>query len=518
MQSRATVIFFNTLTSYGRMAVGFFVGLGITRLTFRVLADRPEQAKVIFGTYALLVAAIGFTIFVNESLQQAMSRFLAISTHAKEWDEVRRLFSTGWLMTTLIGLAISVTIIAVAPWVLGQFNIPPSLLGEARTAVLIAAAAQALNSSLQTWQAALAAQERYTALNAAALLTQFLVLGGVGALAWLPVPRLIGLTVAMLAPTVLVAGVLAAWVAATQPIFRPRRQYLRRQECRALSGMTGWSTVATFACSFYERADQIIINIFLGPVFNAPYSVTAQFQGYVVRLVGAFTGVLLPSASKIASQDAVSEKQQFLVRATRYGLAIALPMVLLGIAFRREIVETWLGAGFEEAIRIFPVAMLIIFVQCIAGAASIYVAAANRLKWPAIAALADGVVNVFLSIFFVKVLGWGLNGVLLGSLVTTTLSRGVFFTAYAAHLVGMPIIQFWRQSLAAIALAGLWLVPCVLLVERAHLGLPLTGFALSVVGCGYVAWIWYVLFDGFERGLVGSLLTRLVRRPAAPVG
>jgi O-antigen/teichoic acid export membrane protein len=517
MTSRAKTIFINSLTSYGRMAIGFVIGLGITRIAMRVLGDHPDQAKIVFGTYAVLLAIVGFTTFINESLQQSMTRFLAIAVHLGDGEKVRRLFSTGWVLSSLFGLLVAGIISLAVPWILDLFSVPPPLLVEARISVYLIAAAHVLNSAVGPWQAALIAQDRYTVVNIAALVSQILTLGGVWALGWVPVSRLVGLTIAMLAPGVLVGLAVMLQVAVRSSDFRLRQRDVRRMECRELCGMAGWSTVATFACSFYERADQIMINLFLGPLLNAPYAVTAQLQGYVVRAVAAFTGVLLPSASRIATHGTMRERQEFFLRATRYGLAIAVPISVLIVAFRRQIIETWLGNGFEDAIQILPIAMAIIVVQSIAGAASIYVAAANTLKWPALAAITDGLFNILLSTFFVRVAGLGLFGILLGTLVTTTLSRGIFFTTYVARQVGISVLLFWRRSVLPIALAAAWMGPAMMLLERSGAGFVKTIMGLVIVGSLYLLWIWYVLFDEYERGLLSNFFARTPAASPPPV-
>jgi hypothetical protein len=81
----------------------------------------------------------------------------------------------------------------------------------------------------------------------------------------------------------------------------------------------------------------------------------------------------------------------------------------------------------------------------------------------------------------------------------------------------MPTLMFWRQSLVGVALAGACLGPMVFLVERSGFGMVATLIALCVIGCAYVLWIWYILFDGFERDLIARLLRRAsaAARPAA---
>lgn len=512
MARRATVIFINSLTSYIRMGLGLLIGLLTTRVALRVLADDPAHAKAIFGTFAVLLSIVGFTIFLNESLQAALVRFLAVAIHRDDRVQAKRLFSTGWAMSTIVGGIVAAVIAVAAPWLIRLFNIPPGLLAEARGTLWLMAGTHFLTAALQPWQAAVMAEDRFTLLNVTGLLQQAMILGGVVALQWLPGFRLLGLAAAMLLPVVLMMGVLAAWVAAKRAWFRLSLREIGQDKCRELLGMAGWNSLAAFSCSLLDRANQVVTNLLLGPAFNAAYAVTNQFQGYVVRCTNVLPSVLLPAASQIAVHGQQEHKQQLLVRATRYTLALAVPMTIGLSVFRAELLWAWLGPGFDEAIRVFPIAMLIVLVQCAAAASSIYMNASNRLRLPALVALMDGCTNVAMGLFFILVLRLGLSGIFLGTFLTSVFSRGLFFTAYAARLVGMRPVAFWRTAFVGPFLSIIWLLPVLVLIQRADLAPALFWPLIVGIVAAYAVWVWFTLFGSFERQLFAVWLKASLRR------
>jgi len=506
MNHRASILLINSLSSYARMGISMVLGLLITRSALQVLAQTSPVAKETFGVFMLLISVATATQFLNESTQQAMVRFLAMSFQTEDRRSTQEWFNSGWVMSTSIGGGVAIAMAVAAPWIVSVFNIPETMIAPAQSMILLAALAQIINAMTQPWSAALSADDRYTLLNVLFVLQQGLTLAGLRVLPVLPLDPLIGLSLVWLAPGVLVGGILAVWVALQKSFLRLNWRLIHWQNCQQLFALGGWSSLIGLASNLYERTDQILINLLIGPAGNAVYAIAIQLGGALNRLVTSFTSVLLPTAARIAASGSVTDKQQLILRSTRYVLVLALPCAFGVAIFRREIIELWLGKGFEAAIAILPLTILLMLCRIPIFVTWPYLTAANQLKLPAIAIFCDGVMNVFLSIAYVKVLGLGLAGIVLGTL-STNLIRFVFFQIpFVARLVELPLSRYWIEGYTRPLLPMLWLVPMLWWLQSQKLPLAMTLTGLAVVGLLYPGFVWFYVLNDDEQKLMTTLL------------
>jgi O-antigen/teichoic acid export membrane protein len=501
MKRRASVIFINSLSTYARMAVSMFMGLLITRTALNILAQDSPFSKEIFGVFMLLQTISTATQFLNESTQQAMVRFLSISLQNQEWDKTKQLFNSGWVVSMVIGSSVAVIMLLLAPWIAQTFNIPPQLVTQAKYIIWLSAASQLMGAITQPWAATLSAQDRYTLINILYVLQQVLILIGVSLVQFLPVDLLLALCLVWLTPGVIIGVMLAAWIYQQKPFFRLNWRYVHWQDCKQLLSLGGWSSLIGFASNLYERTDQILINLFLGPAFNAIYAVAIQLGSALNRLVTSLTSVLLPTASRISDSGSVWEKQQLILRSTRYVLTLALPGAFGVAIFRREIIELWLGQGFSAAIDILPLIIFLVFCRIPIFVTWPYLTATNQLKLPAYAILLDGICNVLLSISYVKAFHLGLAGIVLGTLSTNLIRFICFQIPFVAKLVELPVAQYWLQGYTRPIIPMLWLAPCLYLIQSWHLPGIFTISLLTISAFVYALSVWFWVFDAYEQQL-----------------
>ncbi len=512
MKRRASVIFINSLSSYARMGLGMVISLLTTRSALNVLGGDHQAAKEIFGVFMLLTSITATVQFLNDSTQQALVRFLAISIHNQDQQKTQQLFNSGWVMCVAIGTSIAVILAALAPWLVSSFNIPASFDDQATYVIWIIALGQIINSIAQPWGAALVAEDRYAVGNVLISIQQAATLISINLLHFIPVSPLLGLSIAWTLPNIVFGCLPIVCLAIQKPVFRLDFRCVSWKDCKQLFSLGGWSSLITFASSLYERTDQILINLFLGPVFNAAYAVVIQLGNSIIRLVTALTSVLLPTASRIADRGSTWEKQQLIIRTTQYVVTLAVPCAVGITIFRQEIIELWLGRGFQEAVNVLPLTIFLIFCRIPILVTWPYLTATNQLKQPALAMLLDGVINVVLSILYVKAFNLGLAGVVLGTLSTNLVRFSVFQIPFVARSINLPVAQYWKKGYVKASLSIVWLLPSLYLIHWLHLPGVATILLLALTAIAYAVWVWFIVFDSFEQKLFLGMVDRLLRR------
>jgi O-antigen/teichoic acid export membrane protein len=508
MAGRAERIFWGGLSSYGRMLLGLFIGLATTRAALAALSGEPATAKALFGVFALVLAVSTTSTLLNESVRQAVVRYLALVPPGDR-AAIRQVLSTGAALALTSGIAASAVIVLAAPWLVSFFVVPPEVEAQAVACVRIFGVAHGLTALAIPWLAALRAREWFALENFLLVAQQATVLLLVLALGSLATHTLPGLALAYAGPPVAVAWILATVMALSDSAYRVRLELVSRETARGLLSLGGWWGLMGAATSLYERTDQILINLLLGPTFNAYYGVLVQLQTYVSSLVGAVSGVLLPTATRLTAGGSDWDRQQFLLRATRYALLIAIPVTSLVTVLRRPLVHAWLGPGFDAVADVLPLGMLLVLLRAPGAITWPYLAAADRLKWPTLVLLLDGVTNVGLSIFYVRALDLGLAGVLLGTISTSTLRFALFQAPYVARLTGLSAARYWREGVGPPVLSLALLAPVLFVIHRLDVGVAGASVLVALAGTAYAVGVWQWIFDPFERALAERVFARL---------
>ena len=508
MAGRAERILVNTLSTYGRMLIGLLLGLATTRAALAALSPEAARAKALFGVFALLLALSTASSLLNDSLRQALVRYLALIP-SDDRVATRRMLSTGFALATGAGLVASAVMVLAAPWLVSLLVVPEPLTFQAVQCVRIFGVSHGLNAAAVPWLAALRSRDRFALENFTLVGQQMAILLLVMLVGTLSQDTLAGIAFAYATPPVVGAWLLAGTMAIRDDSCRIRVSFISKDAAREVLALGGWSGLISVATSLYERTDQILVNVFLGPTFNAYYGVVSQLQSYASSLVGAVNGVLLPTATKLSVAGTEWERQQFLLRTTRYSLFIAIPVTIVVTTLRKPLIHAWLGPGFEVAADVLPLGMLLVLLRAPNAVTWPYLTAANRLGIPALVLLVDGVTNVLLSIVYVRVFHLGLAGVFMGTISTSVLRFVLFQGPYTARLTGISPWRYWREGMGWPIVVLIPLAPTLFGIRRLDIGFLGTLLLLSIVGGAYAVGVWRWVFDSFERTLAERFFARI---------
>jgi O-antigen/teichoic acid export membrane protein len=504
MSSRARRILLNSLSTYARMGISLLLGLALTRATLVASGSATISAQEAFGVLLLLVSVGGITSFVNDGLQQAFIRFLATESPQKSESYVK-LFASGWVLSATVGTAAALILLLFSSQIASLFRIPAEMKASAPGMLEVIAISALLTSFLRPWQAALLAMDNFALENARQVSEKLLALSAVLVLPLFDTHSIIAITAIWQGAQPLTLAVTTLYCRRRYPGARVRLQMANHADIKRLASLAGWTSLLGLGSSLYERTDQVLINLMIGPAYNAYYALAAQLQSHATSMVTSLTNVLLPTTSRLLATGTRWEQHQLLIRSTRYVVVIALPIAGGIAAFATPLVHLWLGTGYQETIRIIPLLMLVMLCRTPQHVGWVYLTAARKLRWPALALWIDALANVGISIVLVKYYDLGLSGIVLGTLMTNALRFIAFQMPYVARTAEMPVRKYWRDGLraplvfATIAGGG-WIA-----ITRGASSQPIAISAFTLISLVYAMWVWTSLFDEFERTLVRQL-------------
>jgi O-antigen/teichoic acid export membrane protein len=213
----------------------------------------------------------------------------------------------------------------------------------------------------------------------------------------------------------------------------------------------------------------------------------------------ALAGVIFPALSSALAQDKVRARVIF-VRAVKYTFLAMFPVVLLAVAFAREGLTLWVGAGFSEHSTVILQWLAIgVFFSSLAQMPFALVQAMGRPDFTARLHLLE--VPAYATLLWFLVKGKGIEGAAIAWTVRMAVDAAILFGFSHRWLeIGMGNLRRFLAPLAsAICLFILGALPMDGLTKK---------FFLATTWCGFAAIAWFALLDPAERMYARTLYPR----------
>jgi O-antigen/teichoic acid export membrane protein len=238
----------------------------------------------------------------------------------------------------------------------------------------------------------------------------------------------------------------------------------------------------------------------------AYYSIAASPTNFLLVVVGALLGPLLPAASALSVNRTPYEMGRILLRSTRYTtillLLTALPMLVGGFPMLR----LWVGANFAfNSVQLLRVLLLANVVRMACSPYSTMVVATAKQRVATMSAITEASVNLVASVLLA--MRFGAMGVAAGTLIGAFAGVGMHFGVSMRYTRNLAIS---RAELFAkgILRPSVMAVPSVLLLSRWWLsGAPSLGWQLWLVWFGStLAIAWTLSLDAGDRTILKDLV------------
>jgi O-antigen/teichoic acid export membrane protein len=341
-------------------------------------------------------------------------------------------------------------------------------IGDARSLVLSMGAASCLSMVVLVFGGIIAGCGRFDALNLVDGLSDVLMVVS------LVTCVLFGFGLKTMGTCVLMREVLnavAKYLCARRilPQLRVRPRWTDRSTFRDISRFGAKTIVDTLSKLLQYQVASLVIAAFIGPAALALYSRPRALILITTRFVMGFARVLVPAASAFHGQRDRAGLGELLVRSTRYAMFLALPPALVLLILGRAIMAVWMGDSAytnNNVLLILVLGYLPLFAQqatyhILLGLASHGLAG--------VASLIGSSVGAGLSILFVWVLGWGIEGAALATAIPV-FAVNFFVLPYAGcRATGVPLLRYLRESVVPPLLSA---VPFAVVLLAARIWLP----------------------------------------------
>lgn len=505
-------ILINALSSYG--ALGFSIAVNILLIPFVI----HHLGKEVFGLVAVVLSIQIIIRLAGSGMAQAMGRYFALNYANEDTEGIHKYYTnsvaiTAGLLTPLVVLLAVAIVLFVVP----ICNVPV----EQRFAFTGLFILLSAFSIAQIWSApylAICASVQKFYLQHLCLIISQLVYAGI-LIALLPSkPSLIVYGSAYLTGATVRLVLLYIIGKRIFSYCKFRLKLINFKKIRDIFSVSIQAFLPAFSSNTYTQVNQIIVNIFLGPVYNTYLAVCLIWQNLTWQIFNAVGSVIAPQITTYQAKEQWEPIGNALCRVTKYSAMISFPLCTSLAILTLPIFYLWLGEGYEISIEIMPwYALSLLFFGCqVAPALMLIALGKNRL--PSTLAPIIAGCNLAVVLIFVGFYGYGLRAIAITMFVCTFIRLGLFQTWYVARQCRISLREYLTIGYMKPLLSFLPSVIILLWAKEqiSDWSLPVLTAVVGAATVVYIPICWFAALDAWDRNLVkshlGLLKNKLHRR------
>ncbi|MGL4785502.1 MAG: oligosaccharide flippase family protein, partial [Cetobacterium sp.] len=251
----------------------------------------------------------------------------------------------------------------------------------------------------------------------------------------------------------------------------------------------------------YWGTDRVIIGKYVGVQGIAIYSVGAIFNTLYMGFASAVSGVLFPRINRLIVEEKHQEVDDMFLKIGR------LQYILLGlissgfILFGKDFITLWVGKEYIEAYNIALWIMIPLTVPLIQSTGVSIMQAKNMHQFRSIVYFIIAILNLVLSIIFVKKVG--AIGCAIATGISFILGQIIVMNIYYKVSVGLDIVKFWKNIIKMSIPIGIVMIFGYILnyylIEINYLNFLIK---IGLYATSYGILLWFIGLNDYEKSQV----------------
>ena len=458
-----------------------------------------------YAAWVLILQLGAYVGYLDFGVQTAVSKYVAEYESKRDYGACGRHVSAGLVIMLLASLLGVLLTIGLAWRGLSMFPaMPPALHQDVRLSILFVGVSLSISLATSVFLAIFLGLQRYQVPMVVTIISR-LLFGVVICAAVASHSSLAAMGAAAGCVNIFTALLqFAAWRKMAQHV----RVSVRSIDVATLKKMLKYCAVLTVwsVCMLFVSGLDVTIVGHYSFGETAYYSVAASPTTFVLMIIAALMGPLLPATSALSVQRSSNQMGKVLLRSTRYAttllLLTGLPFIVLGYL----ILRVWVGPVYAlHSVHFLRILVLANIIRNLCAPYATMVVATSKQRVATASAITEGVVNLVSSIWLARhigALGVAL-GTLLGAGAGVAMHFGVSMRYTQSSLAISRIELFVKGMLRPAAIA----IPSLLLLWRWWPTVPSISLQLySMWGVTTLALAWYVGLTREDRAFVTQLV------------
>jgi O-antigen/teichoic acid export membrane protein len=491
-----------TLVQYGLLAVNVVLGIFLMPFTIGHLG----QAE--YGLWMLVASFTAYFQLLDLGYGSGLVREVTHADARGDEDAVNSILSTFTVVYSVIGVATLALTAVFMLYVLPRFpTLSAAQLTTAQLVLAILGVRMAVGFPMSVFGAVTTARQRFALTGSIAIAAAVLQ----GAVTFVVLRAGYGLVPLVAATAALSVLSYVGYAAAARHVFPALRLSPKRFSASRVRSVTTFSFylfLISIAMYLATSVDNIVIGAWMGTSAIAIYTVAARLSEYQRQLCGQFTGFLFPLVVRFHVSQDNEALRATLLDGTRIALALVTGCAICMIAFGRQVIELWMGAGFDGAIGALYVLAAAGIVMVAQGPTGTILLGTGRHRLVACASIAEIASNAVLSAVLVG--SMGLTGVAVGTAVPYAVLNLFLLAPIACRAVNVSLTEFLRVVAVPTAVASIAAGAAAILVLRTGFDQSVVALLvqLSVVAAVYALTFWGIGLSAADRMRYVSSLRR----------
>lgn len=408
----------NTMLLYVRTLFSQLLALYTSRKILEIIGVED------FGIYNVVGGVVVMLTFLNGSMGVATQRYLTIELGKNDMLAYNKIFSMACIIHIVMALLIFVAAETLGLWFLNAYLNIPSERMFAANCIYQASILVVLLGIVQTpYNASLMAHERMSVYAYVGMGESILRLLIVFLLLVISYDRLI--TYAFLLLGVQLISALIYRIYCIHHFEECKFHWLWDKTLfRSMLGFTGWNLFGTIAWILKDQGNNMLMNIFGGPLINAARGISYQVSSAVQNLVSGFGTAVNPQLTKYYASEDKDGLHRLMFSSSRISffllLLIALP-VMIEVPY---LLHLWLVEVPAYTVLFTRIILLEALFNTLSGTLITCLLATGIIKWYQIVVGSIMLLNIPISYLLLK-LGFSIETPLIVSLVIILISTGV---------------------------------------------------------------------------------------------
>jgi O-antigen/teichoic acid export membrane protein len=262
----------------------------------------------------------------------------------------------------------------------------------------------------------------------------------------------------------------------------------------------------------------VVIGIFLSAGSITYFAIAGTLINYGRTFVSLITDTFYPAATRMDAKQDMEGLRELLILGTKITLVIALPLCIGFIFLGEQFITLWMGKAYASSAIFLIVLTIPQFTGLSQYVSALVLAGMAKHRVLAFVVMAEGVVNLVLSIILVRKIG--LIGVAWGTVIPDVICTAIIIPYYTLRILKLDVREyvtraFVRPVIASLPIAGL-AYAFSRMVEVPTWGL--FGAEVAAIAGVFAILSYFLCLDSAQRAMVAGRVANLLNRQAVVDG
>lgn len=447
--------------SYLSAGVTMVVGLLLTPVILRHLG------RDAYGVWAIIGQIVGYVALTDFGMRSTLQAHVSHYSHTNDRRLMGEMVSTGLAIQFALAIACAALGFAVLPFLGSLIRDAAVSMTTVRWTFIGAVLVRAISFPMEVFDQYLVGHQLVATSNLLGILSYviralvilLLLTRGVGLLS-LPLSAFVAQGVTFVTTLVRVRR-LSPWLTIG-------RAWVTSEWMKKLLGFSSWSFVGTMAAMVIYNTDNIVIGRMLGASYVTTYVLSRRLVEILRENINRVNNVLRPGIGDVLGKGEMELARSLFLRGMRVSVGVAVVGGILVGFIAPRFIPLWVGSGNWGGSLLVWVSVAATVVLSAFHFASVFLMGALKVRVVALSRIAEAILNLGLTIVFIKA-GLGIVGAALGTLVACCVLSGWLLPHRAIRHLGIPPAAFGRSVVAPLARVGAALAAGCYLLGRVPL-------------------------------------------------